>query len=183
LIALASVGELALVRPPHRSAMIDNQLKKALRRSLWNAYAICVVLTFISQAAAGDQPRTSDSDRDALIALENEWLKNEHNAAALERILASDFLHPVVTGDVLTKDQHIQFSARHLRPPDLTNHFEGLQVRIYGNVGIVNGMVVTTNKDRRPVNKTVFTDVFVYRAGRWQAVNAQENAVRKIDTP
>jgi hypothetical protein len=156
-------------------------MKKGPQRSLLHAYGICVVLTFISQAAVGDQPRTSDSDRDALIALENEWLKNEHNATALVRILASDFLHPVVTGDVLTKEQHIQFSATNLPPRDLTNHFEGLQVRVYGDVGVVNGLVVTTNKDNRPVNKTVFTDVFVYRDSRWQAVNAQENAVRKVD--
>jgi hypothetical protein len=28
------------------------------------------------------------------------------------------------------------------------------------------------------VDRTVFTDVFVWRDGRWQAVNAQENTVR-----
>src|SRR5262249_13109992 len=104
-----------------------------------------------------------------------------HDAAALERILAPDFLHPVVTGDVLTKTQHIQFSSRHVPPPDLTNHFEGLQVRVYGDVGIVNGLVVTIHKDGHVVDKTLFTDVFVYRDGRWQAVNAQENAVKKAD--
>src|SRR5215467_10225301 len=95
--------------------------------------------------AAGDEKRTSD--RDALIALENEWLKNEHNAAELEHILAADFLHPVVTGDVLTKAQHIKFSSTQVSPPDVTKRFEGLQVRVYGDVGIVNGLVVTSNKD------------------------------------
>ena len=70
--------------------------------------------------AGGDEKRTSNRDRDALIALENDWLKNEHNAAELEHILAADFLHPVVTGDVLTKAQHIKFSSTHLPPPDLT---------------------------------------------------------------
>ena len=73
---------------------------------------------------AGDEKRSND--RGALIALENEWLKNEHNAAELEHILAADFLHPVVIGDVLTKAQHIKFSSTHLPPPDLTKHFEGL---------------------------------------------------------
>jgi hypothetical protein len=135
----------------------------------------------MSQPSAGDDTRASNHNRDALVALENEWLKNEHNAAELERILASDFLHPVVTGDVLSKAQHIEFSSKHLPPPDRTRHFEGLQVRIYGDVGIVNGLVVVTDKAGNTVDKTVFTDVFVYRDGRWQAVNAQENAVIKID--
>jgi Domain of unknown function (DUF4440) len=161
--------------------MINNQVRKQLRRSLSHLFSVCFYLTFISQPSAGDETRNSNGNRDALVVLENEWLKNEHNAAELERILASDFMHPVVIGDVLTKAQHIQFSSKHVPPADLTNHFEGLQVRIYGDVGIVNGLVVTTNKDGNPVDKTVFTDVFVYRDGRWQAVNAQENAVRKVD--
>ena len=128
--------------------------------------------------AAGNEKRASNRDRDALIELENDWLKNEHNAAELEHMLAADFLHPVVTGDVLTKAQHIKFSSTHLPPPDLTKHFEELQVRVYGDVGIVNGLVVATDKGGNVAGKTVFTDVFDYRDGRWQAINAQENAVQ-----
>ena len=163
--------------------MIDNQMRKQLRRGLSHLGGVCFSLTFISQPSAEADLRTSNRDRDALVALENDWLKNEHNAAELKRILASDFLHPVATGDVLTKAQHIEFSSKHLPPADLTHHFEDLQVRVYGDVGIVNGLVVTTNKDGNTVDKTVFTDVFVYRDSRWQAVNAQENTVRKIDKP
>jgi hypothetical protein len=163
--------------------MIDNQVRKELRRTLSHVYGVCFFLTFISRPAAGNEKRTSNRDRDALVALENEWLKNEHNGAELEHILASDFLHSVVTGDLLTKAQHIQFSSKHLPPSDLTNHFEGLQVRVYGDVRVVNGLVVRTNKGGNTVDKTVFTDVFVYRDGRWQAVNAQENVVRKVDNP
>jgi hypothetical protein len=139
------------------------------------AILLCVLPT------SGDEKRTNDGDRDALIALENEWLHNEHNATELEHILAADFLHPVVTGDVLNKAQHIKFSSTHLPPPDLTKHFEGLQVRVYGNVGVVNGFVVATNKNGKVVGKTVFTDVFVFRDGRWQAINAQENAVQSSE--
>jgi hypothetical protein len=160
--------------------MIDNQLRTQLRRRLAQVFGVCFFLTFISQPSGGDEARNNDSDRDALVAIENDWLKNEHNAAELQRILASDFLHPVVTGDVLTKAQHIEYSSKHLPPTDQTSHFEGLQVRVYGDVGIVNGLVVTTNKQGNTVDKSVFTDVFFYRDGRWQAVNAQEN-VTKVD--
>lgn len=143
---------------------------------------ICLVLIAATvflrgSTVADDEKRTSSSDRDALVMLENEWLKNEHNAAELEKILAADFLHPVMTGDILNKAQHIRFSSTHVPATDLTKHFEGLQVRVYGDVGIVNGLVVATNKDGSTENKTVFTDVFVYRDSRWQAINAQENAV------
>jgi len=44
---------------------------------------------------------------------------------------------------------------------------------VYGTVGIVNGMVVETGGNTL-VRRTLFTDVFAYRDGQWQAVNAQE---------
>ena len=160
--------------------MIDNQVRKQLRRSLAHVCGVCL-LTFTLQPSAGDEVRNNKRDSDALIALENQWLKNEHNAGELGRILASDFMHPVVTGDVLTKTQHIDYSSKHLPPAGRARHFEDLQVRIYDDVAIVNGLVVTTNKDGNTVDKSVFTNVFVYRDGRWQAVNAQENAVTKAD--
>jgi len=154
----------------------------------------CSVLLMLSAIvlcawAAGSsvqaQSRTPEQDRAALVALENEWLANEHNAAALEHILASEFVHPLPTGDLVTKAEHIAFSSAHPPPANRKQHFDQLQVRIYGDVGIVNGVVVTTDENGRSgsgenheVDRTVFTDVFVWRDGRWQAVNAQENAVR-----
>jgi hypothetical protein len=47
--------------------------------------------------------RRADSNRIAIEALENEWLAAETDPAALDRILASDFLHPVPSGVELTK--------------------------------------------------------------------------------
>jgi hypothetical protein len=48
-------------------------------------------------------------------------------------------------------------------------------------VGIVNGVVVEA--DTGSPHKTLFTDVFAYRDGRWQAINAQELPLgpRRID--
>jgi hypothetical protein len=127
--------------------------------------------------------RTAAQDKEALIELENTWLKGEHDAAVLERILAPDFIHPVVTGDFLTKAQHIYYSTRRLPPANLKQHFDQLNVRVYGDVGIVNGIVATSDKDGKPLDRSIFTDVFAYREGRWQAINAQENKVEQLKTP
>jgi predicted GNAT superfamily acetyltransferase len=54
---------------------------------------------------------------------------------------------------------------------------------MYGDVGIVNGIVVTSDAHGKDVNRTIFTDVFVYRDGRWQAINAQENKVEADSRP
>ena len=63
-----------------------------------------------------------------------------HEPAVLERILASDFVHPLATGDFVTKAQHIQFSATHLPASNRKQRFDQMHVRAYGDVGIVNGL-------------------------------------------
>jgi hypothetical protein len=60
---------------------------------------------------------------------------------------------------------------------NLKKPFDSLKVRLYGDVGIANGIVVASDEHGKDVNQTIFTDVFVYRDGRWQAINAQENKV------
>src|SRR5437763_14354265 len=147
----------------------------------------CSVLLMLSAIVLGawatgspvraQSPSPGNQDQAALIALENEWLANLHNPAVLEKILASDFVHPLPTGDFVTKAQHIQFSSTHLPPPTRKQRFDQMQVRVYGDVGVVNGIVLTTDEQGREGERTIFTDVFVRRNGRWEAVNAQENAI------
>ena len=108
--------------------------------------------------------------RAALIQIENEWL-HARDAATLDGILAPDFVHVLPSGDFITKEQHIAWFKQHGSNPDA--RFTELRVRIYGNVAIATGTVVAKERE------TVFTDVFVKRDGRWQAVNAQENAVQR----
>jgi len=119
--------------------------------------------------------RTLKSDEDSkqeLLALENRWLQVEDDPVALEGILASDFLH-VVPGAIITKDQHLQFLREHAAGSERAEkHFEDLHVRVYGEAGIVNGAVIQTTEHGN--RKTLFTDVFAYRDGKWQAVSAQE---------
>ena len=103
--------------------------------------------------------------------MENHWLQVENDPNALESILAPDFLHVVPMG-IITKEEQLNFMRKHPAPEQRSErHFEDIHVRVYGSVGIVNGMVVEIGTARR---KTLFTDVFAYRDGQWQAVSAQE---------
>jgi ketosteroid isomerase-like protein len=121
---------------------------------------IATLLLFASALAAGD--------RTEILRLEEAWL-HARDAATLERILAPDFIHVLPTGDFISKEQHIAWFRQHGSNPDA--RFRDLRIRIYGNVAIATGTVVAKERE------TVFTDVFVKRGGRWQAVNAQENVV------
>ncbi|HKW16540.1 MAG TPA: nuclear transport factor 2 family protein [Terriglobales bacterium] len=123
-------------------------------------------------------PQDPAKDRQAIIVLEQEWL-HARDAATLNRILASDFVHVIPVDHFLTKQEHIDWVVQHPEPKDRHTRFDKLNVRLYGNVGIVNGSVIATDDSGKELDRTMFTDVFVFRDGRWQAVNAQENGVRK----
>ena len=142
-----------------------------------------LLLAGMIQVLGGAPQRSAEADRQALVDIETDWLNHEHDASALERILASDFIHPVVTGDFLNKSEHIFYSGK-FRPPDnVKRRFDGLKVRIYGDVGIVNGIVIQQDETGKELDRSIFTDVFLYRDRRWQAVNAQENKVQKLNAP
>ena len=144
--------------------------------------AIILVMLLAASCFSGGQEfsqRTVESDRATLVALENEWL-TVRDASTLERILAADFVHPVPTGDFLTKAQHIDWFTKHPPPANLRFRFGRLDVRLYGDFGIANGTVVTSDENGKEIGKNVFTDIFAYRDGRWQAINAQETDVRNL---
>jgi hypothetical protein len=139
----------------------------------WNRVIGCALLPLaLLSCHVSREPKSAEKSKQELLALETRWLQVENDPMALEGILAPDFLH-VVPGAIITKDQHLQFLREHpaggQRPE---KRFEDLHVRVYGDAGIVNGAVIeTTDHGER---KTLFTDVFAYRDGKWQAVSAQE---------
>ncbi len=133
--------------------------------------SVLLSLVLLSCHVSRGSESVENSKRE-LLALENRWLQAEDDPAALEDILAPDFLH-VVPGEIITKEQQLKFLRDHpagRQGPD--KHFEDLHVRLYGDAGIVNGVVVA--KTEHGERKTLFTDVFAYRQGKWQAVSAQE---------
>ena len=136
-------------------------------------------------AQARAQPRAArgtENDRRALLALEDEWLAHIRDSVTLERILAPDFQHVIESGAFLTKSQHIAWCVAHPLPAKHTAHFEKLQVRFVGDIGIASGIVSSSEGGARG-SRSVFTDVFAYRDKRWQAVHAQETRMVSASPP
>lgn len=143
-----------------------------MKRLGW-VFASGMFLLLGPMASSGRRPPTSaETSKLELLKLENHWLEVENDPHALEAILAPDFLHVVPAG-IISKDEQLTFMRRHPAPKQKPErHFEDMRVRIYGTVGIVNGIVVETGPGGR--RKTLFTDVFARRNDQWLAVNAQE---------
>ena len=128
-----------------------------------------LVALFTSLPAAADDSRQ-------LLDLEQRWLTAgmQRDIPALKEILADDFVDVTYKGGLRDKADHLESS---LAPSKSKQTLEELKVRLYGNTGIVNGLNVVVTADGATTYKIRFTDVFVKRGGRWQAVSAQETPV------
>ena len=117
--------------------------------------------------------------RAALLRLENDWLKAiaQHNILALNRILAAEFIDTTYTGELRNKD-HALARAKSGTTAIRSQQLQDMQVSFYRNVAVVTGLNVVVG-DQFGEARIRFTDVFVKRDGRWQAVAAQETLIRK----
>ena len=120
------------------------------------------------------------------MVVEQEWLEalNRRDVTALARILGREFIDSDYQGNAFTRRQYLTFFARPAPhpPPHVQRTFSDTRVRFVADddVAIVTGVVVT---HPAPASGLVpedlmrysrFTDVFVWRDGRWQAVSGQE---------
>jgi hypothetical protein len=87
-------------------------------------------------------------------------------------------VHPVPQGFFLSKKEQIDWVVKHPNPPGRIARFEKLVVRIYGDTAIANGIVSARKGANEQPNRSIFSDIFVRHAGRWQAVNAQEPDIK-----
>lgn len=124
-------------------------------------------------ALAAASPSEPITQKAAILKLEKEWL-HVLETATLERILSPDFVHVLPQG-FITKAQEIDYRKHYgFGTLKTEKRFEKLRVRIYGRTAIVIGVAVAKPSGRTGERRTEFTDIFEYRQGRWQAVNAQE---------
>src|SRR5256886_8056566 len=129
----------------------------------------------------------------ATSAIEQEVIKLEHTVtdaqftkdrAALERLLADDYLYTHSNGSVLTKAQEIAESMS----SDVQwtgSKFADLKVRVFGDVAVLTGRqtIQGTAKGYVPGPRRI-TDMFVKRSGRWQWAGGQATLEpTKYDAP
>lgn len=107
--------------------------------------------------------------------LEQRWLDAlvKRDQATVAEILAPEFLDTMFDGKVRNRDQALAAVLDTTRP-DLSRFFGRLEVKVYdGKFAVAHGLTVL-NGDKIREAHIVFTDVFVLRDGKWQAVAAQE---------
>ena len=169
--------------PPDTSYMNPYKKERNIVNTFTRSYVLIVLATVFLQAlTVAQQHSAAASDSLAVVRLAYDWLSalKSKDVKALERIMADDFITTNVDGSVNTKEQEIA----PFRTPDLT--FDtcallDLHVRVYGATAIARGTGRFTGKAAWGtfVSEERFTDVFLKRNGRWQAISSHSSAVRK----
>ena len=122
-------------------------------------------------------PSTSESDVLAMLAdLEHEWTVANINAdkKKLSLILADDYVGTTLDGETQGKAEYLRTIKR-----DTSIHkwdFEDLKVSLKGDRASLTGVLRLQVKDPRGEIQPVafrFTDKFVWRDNRWQAVSSE----------
>lgn len=126
-------------------------------------------------------PGAGESAEQQLMKLEHEWADAflHGDAAAVERIEAAGFVFTDPDGKVNGKAEDLadlKSSAYKLESANIEN----LKVRLYGDTAVVTGHNVMkgTYKGKDLSGTYAFTDTFIKRGGRWEAVASQVTKIK-----
>jgi ketosteroid isomerase-like protein len=144
--------------------------------------ALCVVsCSALAQTPAAKSAK-SGSDQETLKQIEHDWdaADTKTDVAALDRLLASDFVQINLNGQLETKAQRLAALKSGERKFE-SKTINDMKVQLLGDVAIVYGLSTTkgTLQCRDMSGQFRWTDVFAKRNGRWQAVTTQSTKVVK----
>jgi ketosteroid isomerase-like protein len=114
-----------------------------------------------------------DGGSSTILALENKWnaAYKRGDIAAMESLLAGDFIITVEDGSTFSKSGYIAHNG------DSTLHIEitemsGLNVRMHGNTAVVTGSYHEKGLSKgKPYEfRDRFTDVWMNLNGKWQVI-------------
>ena len=145
-------------------------------------FGISAILTF--QISEGQSPQASGggvtSVENTLVQIEHDWgnalLKAD--VPAWSRYLGDDWVLTYSDGTLVTKPMALaDLKEGALRIESF--QLDDVKVRVYGDAAVVTGMITEKSKFRDKDTSGVrrFTDVFVKRDGRWQAIASHESNV------
>jgi hypothetical protein len=135
-----------------------------------------VALSLLLASLFAQTKTGKDSAEQILIKMELDWSEADvkKDAAVLNRILAEDWMGIDFQGTVMKKADVMRDLRSDATATESTELRE-IKVRIFGNTALVSGTEIEKSqyKGKDSSGAYVWTDVFVFRNGRWQAVSSQ----------
>jgi ketosteroid isomerase-like protein len=120
--------------------------------------------------------RAPMSDSALIRQAESEWAESmaSNDASVLERLLADDFVETAVDGTRMFKPEVVTWYRTH-QSEFAFNHLGDIWIRVSGDAAITQGTENFKKKDGT-IGKYVWTDTWVKRAGKWQALASASQA-------
>lgn len=117
----------------------------------------------------------------ALVLIEQTWARalEEQDVQALMCILADEFEDASPTGALADKHTILVHAADH---KGVHHELSELHAHVFGDFGYIRGVATAITAHGPLNNKVRFTDVYVYRDGRWQCVAAHESSFPRPNT-
>ncbi len=150
-----------------------------------SALLIAILVAGTTTASQGQRADKSTNHygkaEQEIRAVNREWADAlvRRDFAAVDRIVADDFIIIGDNGGIANKPEYIaglKSDSTMLETFDT----DELQVRVYGKTAVLNGRWMAKIRDKGKVwnESGRYTDVYVKRNGRWQAVNSQSTPVK-----
>jgi ketosteroid isomerase-like protein len=115
--------------------------------------------------------------------IENElaraWVEGDR--AAIERIVAEDWMTTDIAGRVRTRAEVMADMFRGGTKPIAAMNIDDVRVRMLGDVAVVTGRTIVRATGSQTDIILRFTDVFTLRDGRWQVVVSQGTRIAAKD--
>jgi hypothetical protein len=125
-------------------------------------------------AYAAPCPADQAKDGSALVQNELTWAKalEQRDSAALNCLLAAEFEDAGPDGTLQDRGTTLAKAGKH---PPVHHELTDMHAQVHGDFGYVRGLATAVGATGKVLARVRFTDIYVYRDGRWQAVAAHES--------
>jgi ketosteroid isomerase-like protein len=146
-----------------------------------NVVGLGAIAIALSASPAAGQSRDSALVRSQLLHIEQEIARanRECDYRYFDRIEADEFIFTDGRGGLTTKKEDLA-GEKDCRKNDATQTFDQVIVQPHGNWAVFSARATTAFTDREGhsgTRQTRFTDVFIWRDGRWQLVAGHSSRI------
>ena len=142
---------------------------------------VIALVTPVSFANAQSPPTDKQEVQRQLLHIEDEIgrANRECDYAYFRRIEADEFIFTDASGSVTTREQDLA-GGKDCKKGDYTQTIDEPRLLFYGSVAVLSARssVTLRSANGQPVTRrSRFTDVFVWRGGRWQLVSGHSSRI------
>lgn len=141
-------------------------------KHIWLAFVFCATVY------AAPCATSHIKEGNALVQAEQTWARAlEHgDRAALDCILAEEFEDAGPDGSLTDRATTL---AKASKPRLVHEDLSELRPQVHGDFGYIRGLATATDPQGKIIARVRFTDIYVYRDGRWQCVAGHESKLSK----